>query len=59
MLPVESIDGQPVGEGVPGPVSTALRDHFLRVVAGEDPAFAHWLTYIDGDDPAGRSDEDH
>ena len=48
VLPVESIDGQPVGEGAPGPVSAALRDHFARIVAGEDEDFAHWLTYVDG-----------
>jgi branched-chain amino acid aminotransferase len=48
VLPVESIDGQPVGSEVPGPVSQALRDHFRRIVAGEDENFAHWLSYVDG-----------
>jgi branched-chain amino acid aminotransferase len=49
VLPVESIDGQPIGDGAPGPVSAALRDHFARIVAGEDEDFAHWLTLVDGD----------
>jgi branched-chain amino acid aminotransferase len=48
--PVESLDGQPVGDGSgePGPVSRRLREHFVRVTSGEDPAFDHWLTYVDG-----------
>ena len=46
VLPVESIDGQPVGAGVPGPVSAALREHFVRIISGEDEDFAHWLTYV-------------
>jgi len=47
VLPVESIDGQPVGTGVPGPVSAALGAHFARIVAGQDDAFGHWLTYVE------------
>ena len=47
VLPVESIDGQPVGAGVPGPVSASLGAHFSRIVAGEDEAFSHWLTYVE------------
>jgi len=46
VLPVESIDGQPIGRSVPGPVSAALGAHFGRVVGGEDEDFAHWLTYV-------------
>lgn len=42
--PVESIDGQKVGQSVPGPVSTRLRERFRAVTRGDDPAFAHWLT---------------
>ena len=47
VLPVESIDGQPVGAGVPGPVSASLGAHFSRIVAGEDEAFSHWQTYVE------------
>ena len=42
--PIESVDGQRIGDGQPGPVSTALGEHFVRVVSGRDPAFSHWLT---------------
>jgi len=42
--PVESIDGEKVGKGVPGPVSARLRERFRTVARGDDPDFAHWLT---------------
>jgi branched-chain amino acid aminotransferase len=48
VLPVESIDGRAVGEQCPGPTSKALHKHFKQVEAGEDPAFAHWLTPVAG-----------
>jgi branched-chain amino acid aminotransferase len=45
--PVESVDGQELGESCPGPISNRLRDRFRRASAGEDPDFAHWLTPVD------------
>ena len=45
--PVESVDGQELGSECPGPISTTLRDRFLRVSSGEDPEFAHWLTPVE------------
>lgn len=50
--PVDSIDGTPIGDGKPGPVSQRLAARLREVVAGRDPAFAHWLTPAD---PAARS----
>jgi branched-chain amino acid aminotransferase len=47
--PVESVDGREVGDGKPGPVTRALRDRFSRVVSGKDPAYEHWLTYVNDD----------
>jgi len=44
--PVESVDGQTLGETCPGPISARLRDRFRRISAGEDPAFEHWLTLV-------------
>ena len=41
--PVESADGRALGRECPGPVTRALRERYQRVVAGADPAFAHWL----------------
>jgi branched-chain amino acid aminotransferase len=44
--PVASIDDRKVGAGKAGPVSVRLRDRFRAIVAGGDPAFAHWLTVV-------------
>jgi len=46
VLPVESLDGQAVGEICPGPVAKTLYKHIRRVESGEEPAFEHWLTYV-------------
>jgi branched-chain amino acid aminotransferase len=45
--PVVSIDGRPIGAGEPGPVSGRLRERFLAITSGRDPAFEHWLTFVD------------
>ena len=45
--PVESVDGRTIGSDCPGPISTRLRDRFLRVSAGEDPEFEYWLTPVE------------
>jgi branched-chain amino acid aminotransferase len=44
--PIASVDGRALGSRCPGPVSEALGARFRRVVAGEDPAFAGWLTFV-------------
>jgi branched-chain amino acid aminotransferase len=44
--PVESVDGQPIRGGAPGPVSARLAKRFKSITRGEDPAFAHWLTPV-------------
>lgn len=49
VLPIESVDGRAIGEHCPGPVASALQKHFKQVERGEDPAFAHWLTYVQGE----------
>jgi branched-chain amino acid aminotransferase len=45
--PIASVDDHPL-PAAPGPVSTALRERFERVVSGRDPAFERWLTYVGG-----------
>ncbi len=44
--PVLSIDDRPIGSGAVGPVSRALKERFEAVTSGDDPAFDHWLTYV-------------
>lgn len=45
--PVESVDRYELGAVCPGPVSTTLRDRFLRVISGDDSEFEHWLTLVE------------
>jgi branched-chain amino acid aminotransferase len=45
--PIASVDDRAIGSACPGPVSEALGARFRRVVAGEDAAFAGWLTFVD------------
>lgn len=45
--PIESVDGRTLGSVCPGPISTRLRDRFLRASNGEDPEFEHWLTPVE------------
>jgi branched-chain amino acid aminotransferase len=47
VLPVESIDGAPVGDGRPGPLAQRLGARLREIQSGKDPAFAHWLTPAD------------
>ncbi len=44
--PIASVDDRTIGSVCPGPVSLGLRRHFKEVVAGKDPAFASWLSYV-------------
>jgi branched-chain amino acid aminotransferase len=44
--PVVSVDGKPLPAPVPGPVSARLKTRFDAITAGQDAAFAHWLTLV-------------
>ena len=46
--PVVQIDGRSIGDGKTGPKTRALRDRFEAITRGEDPAFEHWLTHVEG-----------
>jgi branched-chain amino acid aminotransferase len=43
---VVAVDGRAVGDGTPGPISRKLGERFQEIASGQDPAFAHWLTYV-------------
>jgi branched-chain amino acid aminotransferase len=47
VLPVIRIDQTSIGDGVIGPKTLALQERFESIVHGGDPAFDHWLTYLD------------
>jgi branched-chain amino acid aminotransferase len=54
VAPIGSVDDRPIGDGnPPGPVSRALHKRFHAILRGEDPAFDHWLAYVDA--PADRA----
>ncbi|MDH5428864.1 MAG: branched-chain amino acid transaminase [Nitrospirota bacterium] len=44
VTPVRELDDRTIGEGKPGPITQALQNDFFKIVRGEDPAYAHWLT---------------
>lgn len=46
VLPVTAIDGLPVGDGTPGPVTRELSDAYTRLVRGRDDRFPHWWTEV-------------
>lgn len=44
ITPVRELDDRTIGEGKPGPITQSLQSDFFKIVRGEDPAYAHWLT---------------
>jgi len=44
--PVIEVDRRRVGTGVPGPITTLLKDRYFDIVRGNVPAYAHWLTPV-------------
>ena len=46
VTPVRELDDRKIGEGKPGPLTQSLQDDFFRIVRGEDPAHANWLTPV-------------
>ncbi len=46
VTPVREVDGRPVGNGRPGPVTLQAQDLFQKAVTGRLEAYLHWLEYI-------------
>jgi branched-chain amino acid aminotransferase len=46
IAPITSIDGRPVGDGIPGPISLKLREIFFDTVRGRNSDYAHFLTKV-------------
>lgn len=49
IVAIASVDHRPIGSGRIGPVTSQLRDLYFRVVRGEEPKYAHWLTPVYAD----------
>ena len=46
VAPVTRIDGRPVGDGKPGPVTLEVQELYLKVVRAEMPKYRHWCTPV-------------
>jgi branched-chain amino acid aminotransferase len=46
ILPVTTVDGLPVGDGTPGPITRRLAEAYARVVRGQSGRHPEWLTEI-------------
>jgi branched-chain amino acid aminotransferase len=46
VTPIASIDNRDIGTGAAGKFSLQLRETYLRIAAGQEPEFEHWLTYV-------------
>jgi branched-chain amino acid aminotransferase len=54
LTPIRSVDGVPVGEGRPGPVTRSIQDRFLGIARGQVPDPYGWLTLVPSADLAAR-----
>ncbi len=46
ITPVREVDHRVIGSGKPGPVTTKLRETYMRLVRGELPVYERWLTPV-------------
>ena len=46
IAPIASIDGRPVGDGIPGPITLKIREMFFDTVRGRNADYAHFLTRV-------------
>jgi branched-chain amino acid aminotransferase len=46
ITPVREVDNRQVGEGTPGPITQSVQQLYHRVVRGQEPRYAHWLTPV-------------
>ncbi|RAP32153.1 branched chain amino acid aminotransferase [Candidatus Marinamargulisbacteria bacterium SCGC AG-414-C22] len=45
VTPIREIDGNIIGNGKRGPITTQLQKEFFNVVAGKNNTYSNWLTY--------------
>ncbi|MFH1410405.1 MAG: aminotransferase class IV, partial [Patescibacteria group bacterium] len=48
VVPVRMVDKKTIGKGQVGPVTKALHAAFMDIVAGKNPKYRKWLTYVNG-----------
>ena len=46
ITPVGELDSRPIGEGGVGPITTKIRDQYLKVIRGNNPKYINWCTEV-------------
>jgi branched-chain amino acid aminotransferase len=46
LTPVREVDGRPVGDGRPGPITQGLQAAFTAVTRAADPPHPEWLAWL-------------
>ena len=44
--PISSVDHRTLGDGKPGPITTAIADLYFRIVYGKESGYSDWLTPV-------------
>lgn len=47
VTPIREVDGSPIGDGRPGPVTRRIQERFFAAVHGDVPERLAWLTFLD------------
>jgi branched-chain amino acid aminotransferase len=47
VVPIASVDDQPVGTGKPGPITKILQENFRQIIHGEVDQYKDWLDYVE------------
>ena len=50
MTPINTIDGKPLSDGKPGPITRILQSAYDDLVRGRNKKYLHWLTPVWPDD---------
>ncbi len=46
ITPVREVDNRPIGDGIVGPITSALQKRFFDIVRGSDNTHSEWLTAV-------------
>ena len=46
VTPIREIDNREIGIGERGPITTEIQQRYFDIVEGKNPAYRHWLTYV-------------
>ena len=61
ITPIRELDGRPIGNNCPGPLTRKLQNRYFDLVHGRVPRYKHWLHFLDephtaeGHEPARKS----